>query len=502
MPQSDTFEPIGERQLKVAPFFARLVPAWNNPGWTDAANWRRIVRNQPIAVICRDTLISFLIGTPWTITARDPNDKQKYTKEVDYHTELFLHLNGDNFETHLDLLCQDLLDTPFGGASEIGRENDDPDGKVLWVQHIDSATLFPTYDYDFPVGQRFINFPAFKTVFFPRHAIERVIMTPRPEIERAGWGMSPPEKIFLAIEMLFRGDRYYANLLLDTPEAGVLDLLDMSKDSAFEWLESFKNLFQGADPFKVPVLYEHDVPAKWIPFGRPPTDLIFDNVSFKYAQIVCAGYGLKISDIGLSKDAQKSLAGVIHSERQTRRTGFAVVKTKTNGYFDRILPPYLKFNWIDQDDESMISKGRARLANAQAYKTLSEGGLLKTTELRGQIAADGLYSIPIDPDDLSGLNTPLGGAGAARPTNFTRPKVAPSMGGEGEMTLQRQSEAEPEPEIVEKTPLLDVEEVLNQAVDILASSAGVSQSEEVHQLAVPDITSFSEEVGEAPPDEL
>jgi hypothetical protein len=444
------FEPVGQRQAQIAPFFTRILPAWTLPGWENANAWRRVVRSQPLAIAARDTLISYLLGTPWEVRAKNPNDKKKYEKEIEYYTNLLNFLDGYDFETHLDMVCQDLLDTPFGAASELGREGDIPTGKTLWVQHIDSATLYPTNDYDFPVAQNVptIGVTATQPILFPRHAIDRMYFTPRPEIDKHGWGMSPPEKIFLAIELLFRGDRYYANLLLDTPEAGVLDLLDMSKDSAFEWLESFKTLFSGADPFKVPVLYEHEVPAKWIPFGRPPTELIYNEVTFKYAQIVCAGYGVKIADIGLAKDAARTLAGVIHSERQTRRTGFAVIKSKTIAYFSRMLPSYLQFNWIDQDDEAMISKGRARLANAQAYKTLADARLMGPTELRGQLAADGLYSIQIDPDDLSDIAklpaapAPAAAINSGRPQNFTRPKVAPSKGGEGDVTMQRQSLAD------------------------------------------------------------
>ncbi len=454
MANEQEYEPTGMRQARVAPFLTRLLPQWSLPNWSNANAWRAVIRSQPIAIACRDTLISYLLGTPWEVRSKDANAKQKNQKEIDYYTELFSYLDGNDFESHLDMACQDLLDTPFGAACELGREGDLPDGRTLWAQHIDAATLYPTNDYDFPVGQYVPDFGVtpMSPILFPRHAIDRMYFTPRPEISKAGWGMAPPEKIFMAIELLFRGDRYYANLLLDTPEAGVLDLLDMSKDSAFEWLESFKELFTGQDPFKVPVLYEHTEAAKWIPFGRPPTELIYDAVTFKYAEIVTAGYGLRVSDLGLAKDAGKSLAGVIHSERQTRRTGFAVIKSKTTAYFNRMLPSTLTFNWVDQDDEAMIAKGRARLANAQAYKTLMDGKLMGPTELRAQIAADGLYTVQIDPDDMSDVEeaaarnianaqAAVGGLGGSRPPNFTRTKVAPSAGGRGETKMEQQSAA-------------------------------------------------------------
>lgn len=431
-------QPTGQRAAQPPSYLTRIFPVWNVPQWQDANLWRALVRMQPVALVCRDTLISFLLGRDWQIRAKDPNQSETFKSDIDYYVELLETSGGTDFDTKLDLLSQDILDTPFGGAFEVGRLGDLPDGRVAWIDHIDSATLFPTSDFNFPVAQRFEGI-VHPPILFPRHSINRAMMTPRTEWRRKGWGMAPPEKIYLAIDLLYRGDRYYANLLLDTPEAGVLDLMDMEKESAFEWLESFKTLFTGVDAFKVPVLYEHDIPAKWIPFGRPPTDLIFDTVTFKYAQIVCAGYGLKISDIGLSEEQAKTLAGIIRAERQTRRTGLASLSTKVAGWLNRLLPHWLTFEWIEQDDESMIAKGRARLANFQAYGEAREKKMLHLEEIRAQIASDGLLSIEIDPDNIAGLELEDPSAATALPPRTDRDRVPPSQGGEGELTFPRKS---------------------------------------------------------------
>jgi len=380
------------------------------------------------------------MGTDWQIRAKDPNNTEIYKNDIDYYMELFDNFNGWDFDSFLDVLCQDMLDTPFGGAAEIGRLGDVPDGRTVWLQHLDSATLYPTGDFDYPVAQR-IPEVAHPPVLFPRHAIDRTYFTPRPEYDKQGWGMAPPEKIYLAIELLYRGDRYYANMLLDTPEAGILDLMDMEKQAALEWLESFQQMFAGIDPFKVPVLYEHTQEAKWIPFGLPPTEMIYDSVTFKYAQIVCAGYGLKISDIGISADQSATLAGVIRAERQTRRTGFAVIAGKTQKFFNRILPKHLWFEWIDSDDESLLSRGRARLANFQAYGEARDKRMLTLKEVRAQIAADGLMDILIDPDDPEALAMQDEGVGGdlAHTPRTDRDRVPPSEGGEGELTFPRKS---------------------------------------------------------------
>ena len=247
--------------------------------------------------------------------------------------------------------------------------------------------------------------------------------------------MAPPEKIYLAIEMLNRGDMYYANLLLDTPEAGILDLGDMSKESAENWVKAFQDLMGGIDPMKIPVMYEHEKPVVYVPFGRPPTDLMFDRVTLRYASIVTAGYGMTISDIGIQVTAGggETLAGAIRSERQTRKSGFARFKKKMKAFFDRMLPENLEYKLIDQDDEISVARGRARLADATAYSQLVNLHIFSPSEARQQMIADGLISISIPeeiPDDAEFPEATA--APQERPSMLGRP-VSPSQGGQGEV---------------------------------------------------------------------
>ena len=64
-----------------------------------------------------------------------------------------------------------------------------------------------------PVGQSLRELPSY-TVYFPWYSINRLYSSPRTDIKRKGWGMPPPEKIFLALVSLSRGDLYYANLII------------------------------------------------------------------------------------------------------------------------------------------------------------------------------------------------------------------------------------------------------------------------------------------------
>lgn len=392
-------EPDKQRAIQISPVLNRLLPYWGQPGWLNAARWRYAIRNQPLAMICRDTLIANVISSEWDIRPRDPdNAGSDVKKAISYYKELFeTGLDGD-FDNHTALIAQDMLDLPFGGAAEIGRVDDAPEGAVLWAEHVDAGTLLPTADDEYPVRQAIADVPT-RIVYFPKHAIRRVYMSPRPEIQRKYWGMAPPEKAYLAMEMLYRGDKYYANLLLDTPEAGILDLLDMSKDSAESWLESFRELFFGIDGFKVPVLYEHENKAEWIPLNRPPNDMLYDNVTLRYAAIMAAAYGIRLSDIGLDESTGGgTLAGVIRAERQSRRVGYGTVKTKLENYYNSLLPYEIKFFWSEVDDEAIVAKGKAMVAIGQGLKILKDAGMIDETEGRQQLIAEGLFDIELDPN--------------------------------------------------------------------------------------------------------
>ncbi|MFV2044343.1 MAG: hypothetical protein ACC700_14065 [Anaerolineales bacterium] len=390
-----------KRSVSLTAYLQRWVPYWGHPGWLNAQRWRSFVRNQAVAVVSRDTLVSNMLNMDWDIHARDPEGQsdKKVQKNIEYYKELFTGLEGD-FDNYCELMAQDLLDLPFGAASEIVREDDDPEGYVQGMYHIDAASLFPTGIDEFPVQQRIPELPGV-VVNFPQHAIARIMMTPRPEIKRKGWGMAPPEKGYLAIEMLFRGDKYYANLLLDTPEAGILDLIDMSAEDAEDWIEGFRSLFSGIDGFKVPVLHSHTKAAVWIPLNRPPIDMMYDKVTMKYAQLLTAAYGMRLSDIGMAElSGEKTLAGVIRGERQTRRSGFATLRTKFENHFNNVLPKELKFVWIDDDEETKLAESKMLVSFSAGLNSLTGSGLISREEARQEIVARGLLEIDIDPEEL------------------------------------------------------------------------------------------------------
>ena len=433
----------GERNLDAPIFLNRYVPFWGNPGWIDAQTWRNFVNLQPLLLVCRDTLIANLLSLDWKIEPSDSTQRDELKTEIDYYTEFFTDTGEYSFEEIIEWVGKDALDLPFGGAAEVGHEGDSPEGKVLWLRPLDGGTLFPTLDMDWPVGQK-VPETTFLPVIFPKHAIDRIYFSPRTELRREGWGIAPPEKIYLAGELLIRGDKYYANLLLDTPQVGILDLIDMSKDGATEWVQAWRTMLTGIDPFKIPVLYEHEKKAEWIPFTRSPVEIMFDKALYRYGALATAGYGMTLSDIGLGGgvgSGGETLAGSIREERKTRRTGFAVFKKKMRAFFNRMLPTTLRFTFIDLDDEMSVAMGRAMLAQATAFNAMITAGMFTAEEARQQIIANGLITITI-PEELPPeakkmvdmkLNPP------ERPSMLGRP-VSPGQGGWGEAAAKAEIE--------------------------------------------------------------
>ncbi len=428
-------------------YLLRQMPIWNNPSWLHADVWRGFVHKQPIAVLCRDAITSYLLSLDWTIVAREADKQDEYKEDIKYYTRLLergnAYYNDLDFSTHVEWIAKDLFDLPFGAASEIGREYNAPSGKVVWIRPLDGATLAPTLDSDYPVVQ---HFPNYQPVVFPRDFISRVFLSPRTEIRREGWGFAPPERIYLAMEMLNRGDIYYSQLLLNTPEAGILDLKDMDKEAATDWVKSFRDLLYGINPLKIPVLYEHTEKAEWIPFGKLPNEILYDSITSRYIAIVTAGYGLSTSDIGFasSSNGGETMAGTIRQERRSAKSGKALAKTKLKAYFEKIIPEHLEFKWVDFDDERNVAMSRARMASANAFSVFIQNQVFTPDELRSQAIADGLISITVpETIDRAKVEWPTNAlryigkdTGNKNSNEIGNPK-SPSSGGQGEAIPQQ-----------------------------------------------------------------
>jgi hypothetical protein len=370
---------------EIGSFVQRIPAAFSHPQWATSQGWRNAVMQQPVMLACQGILIQQIISQPWLIVAKNTDETEKYKDEIEYYSDVLRKWGGEDFDTGVDRAGQDLLTIPFGCAVERGYYQD---GTLAWIEPMDGATLYPTYDREYPVAQMVPG--TTKAVAYPNETISRAYLSPRPEFNRKGWGMAPPEKAFLAALMLTQGDKFYWSMLIDSPEAGILDLADMKKESALEWIKNFRAMLGGIDPFKVPVLYEHAGEARFIPFKRGPVDLELTNAKGWYGALCSAVYGVPLGELGLSTNP--TLAGAIREDRRGRRTGFGTMITKIENLINSLLPDYLRFYYENRDDEALALLGRARATNFTAFRQLIEAGVLTVEGARAQLRADGLIS--------------------------------------------------------------------------------------------------------------
>lgn len=440
-------------------YLRRIVPAIVSPkfGLYDADRWRSIKSQNEIAMLAEQRLIHYVQVSEWSVTARQPSSKERHASDINYYTEVLNgYNNGLDFDTLIDLMGQDALTLQVGGNCEIVRYkpgqtpkgyklDKHPMGHVHALEFMDGKYIHPTGNPKIPIRQSFMG----STINFSFPEVGRILYSPRPEMEYSGYGRPPIEKVLTAMMMMRWGDEYYARLLLDTPEAGILYIGNMDAESAEDWLDGFRTLFGGIDPMKIPVLYGVDVPPSYIPFNKPPTDLAYKENATDKARVVAAGYGLKLSDLGF--DGQDTLAGKIRDDRAARSTGYGALMVKVENMINRmVLPPYLMFKFKSNDDEVLIQKQRARLMALQAAKVAMELKLATAEDMQQQQMQDGLWSIDFKkpPEDYSSGGDSGGSkaepaipnkaqAGVGKQIEQEMKKVPAEQGGEGDVKAEK-----------------------------------------------------------------
>ena len=71
-------------------FLLRILPIWGQPSWLEGKMWRQLESQQPVAVVCRDTLIDDILSLDWKVVARDADSSDQLKPDIDYFTQLFL----------------------------------------------------------------------------------------------------------------------------------------------------------------------------------------------------------------------------------------------------------------------------------------------------------------------------------------------------------------------------------------------------------------------------
>lgn len=301
--------------IQHAPAYITRQPLFiTNPTVFTPQQWR-LVAQEPITALCIRHIIREIVALEWEVTHEDSEVNEDMIK---YLTGIFENADdGDGLDTWITRMLTDAMVLPVGGNSELAP--DDVTGLIGGMYHIDGATLYPTYDTEIPFVQ--INpYNGLDRVYFQRGDIGRLILQTRVDLQRKMYQVAPVETAFPAIESLSRIYVYYLKQLSDTPMAGILDLMDMTADEATDWGVGYREMLDGIDPLKIPLLYGHTKPAKFLPMSRTPQDINMTENFKRFAEIVAAAFGLSIGDLRLFEH-ERVLAGVEASQRVTARSG-------------------------------------------------------------------------------------------------------------------------------------------------------------------------------------
>jgi len=401
------------RSIKAAPPYITRSPLYmTNPTLFTMEQWRTIAK-EPITRLCIRHILRELVSLEWEIVPKDPG---KDSAQIALLSTILEDADdGDGWDAWLSRVVQDALELPIGGVSEIVA--DDATGLIGGLYHIDGATVFPTYDPQVPFAQ-FNPYNSAQKIYFEKGDIMRLLFMPQVDIRRKPYQESPIESAFRAIEGLSFMYVYYMKQLSDTPVAGILDLMDMTQEEAQEWAIAFREMFNEIDPLKVPVLYDHTKPARFIPFGRTPQDIALVDQFKRFAEMVTSAFGLSIGDLRLFEH-DRTLAGVEASQRVTERAGIGFYAQALEDMINKNILFYrksgFKFRFIlgtAGADMQMIQLNNSR---AQMLMTLTGNQpLVKPKDAQKQVMAWNMLDVKLtgmpQPPGLPGLDM-FGGGG-------------------------------------------------------------------------------------------
>lgn len=416
MLSSPSPHPISIRQPP--PYITRQPMHLANPTAFSPQQWRMIAR-EPITRLCIRHIVRELVALEWKINSKNPKDEQTLKKI----TTVFERSDeGDGWDAWLARMLEDSLVLPIGGNSEIVP--DPMTGMIGALCHVDGATLYPTYEPDIPFVQ--INpYNTTERIYFVFGDLMRLLIQPRPELQRRPFQEAPVEAAFIGIEALSRIYVYYLKQLTDTPIMGVLDLMDMTQDEAAEWAKGFREMMDGIDPLKMPLLYDHTRPARFVPLGRSPQDINLIEQFKRFAEIVTAAFGLSIGDLRLFEH-ERVLAGVEASQRVTARSGVGFYAQAVEDMINRTIllstQTGFSFKFIlgmtgEDQQKTMLDQSRVSILTQLAGPSQA---LMKPEDAQAQLKAWGIVDVELhgipQPPGLEGLGAIMGGGGGEAQT--------------------------------------------------------------------------------------
>lgn len=448
--------PKEPRQKSVAFLETQPIRAPNRaPSLLSPEQWR-YTSAEPTNNAYQTHLIRALKLSYKFIPKKGEDPKSKEVKEIiKYYEELFERSAWDLATK--TLWEKDSYDLPFGGCLEIGWWSDNafggkfPAGYPAWIVFVDAGTMwinqaggnngYPFCQIDPNNTQRIIP--------FRRREIARLGYLPHTDIKLHGYYKSPTEQNYTIIEALSRLYIYDLKSLSDTPIAGILDLADFSEEDVIEWAAGFKEMMSGIESIKIPLLFEHERPARWIPFGDTVRDT---KEKWKhYAEKAGNPYGLTIGSLGLYEH-DRTLAGARVQRITTQRTGVGgYAWDEKNAINRQMFPPGcpVMMDWDVPEVEDVLKRRQAEGVRVAYLGQAVDKGALKREDMLEQMIEDEIFTIPVRPGAIE-----EGITGAPKPPvqKETAPK-APKPGG----TYPEYPPATKAAHVVENTLLLKQE---------------------------------------------
>lgn len=388
---------------------ARVSP--RAPSYLSATQWRYAAK-EPTNLAYQTHLMRALKLEYKFIPKKGKDSKDPEVKKViEYYDELFYTNNWSTVKTMWE---KDSYDLPFGGALEIGWwpktafGGKFPAGYPAWFIHVDGGTMWISSDTSkYPFMQVNPNDNADKRPF-KRNEIARLMYLPHPDLQHKGYQYSPTEQNYQVIEALSRLYTFDIKSMSDTPIAGILDLMDFKEEDALEWAIGFKEMMMGIDPIKIPILYEHEKQAKFVPFGQVTVDVA--EKWKHYAEKAGNPYGLTIGSLGLYEH-DRTLAGARVQRITTQRTGVGgFAWDERNSINRQLFPPGcpIMYEWDVPEIEDKLKLEQARGVRAAYMKAYVDAGALHPEDMLEQAVEDNVFTIKPRPGVIEpGIGKPV-----------------------------------------------------------------------------------------------
>lgn len=374
------------------------------PSFLTADQWR-YVSAEPTNNAFQVHLIRALKLAYKFVPKKGEDPKSNEVKEIiKYYEELFQKCAWDLAAK--TIWEKDSYDLPFGGALEIGWWTDDafggkfPAGYPAWFVTVDSGTMWINQargsNNRFPFCQIDPN-DTQRVIPFKRREIARLGYLPHTSIRLHGYYKSPTEQNYTVIEALSRLYTYDLKSLSDTPIAGILDLADFSEDDVIEWAAGFKEMMMGIESIKIPLLYAHEKPARWVPFGN--TERNTKEQWKHYAEKCGNPYGLTIGSLGLYEH-DRTLAGARVQRITTQRTGVGgFAWDEKNAINRQLFPPGcpVMMDWDVPEVEDVLKRRQAEGVRIAYMGQMVQAQSLKPEDMLEQAIEDGIFTIPVQP---------------------------------------------------------------------------------------------------------